>query len=136
MLSISSKVYSIYILPRYAWNAIYLRIRSQWEIAPFYLKHLKKLCPHDDHSCSTCVRITKLNKRALGKIKNTNKNYQRGCPSLLKSVKQILRRWQSNLQQGGEKLNYYMLTLIFNMKFILILEVYNGLLQYKMELST
>ena len=34
---------------------------------------------------------------------------------------QILRRRQTNLQQRGEKLNYDMLTLIFNMKFILIL---------------
>ena len=29
-----------------------------------------------------------------------------------------------------------MLTLIFNMKFVFILEVYNEILQYKMELST
>ena len=37
------------------------------------LKVYEKLCPHDDHSCSTCVRITKLNKRALGKVRTPAK---------------------------------------------------------------
>ena len=50
------------------------------------LKLYEKLCPHDDHSCSTYVRITKLNKGALGKINNTSKNDQRGRPSLSKFV--------------------------------------------------
>ena len=52
---------------------------------------------------------------------NTSKNDLRGCPSLLKFGQQILRRRQTNLQQTGEKLNYDMLTLIFNMKVIIIL---------------
>ena len=62
----------------------------------------------------------KLNKEALGKVKNTNKNDRRGCPSLLKFSQYILRQRQTNLQQRGVKLNYDMLTLIFDMKFILI----------------
>ena len=44
------------------------------------LKRYEKLCSHDEHQCSTCVSITKLNKRALGKIKNTSKNDRRGRP--------------------------------------------------------
>ena len=68
-----------------------------------------------------CERIVKLNKEALGKIKNTSKNDGRGCPSLLKFDQQMLRRMQTNLQQRGEKLNDDMLTLIFNMMFIVIL---------------
>ena len=51
------------------------------------LKVYEKLCPHDDHSCSTCVRITKLNKRALGKVKNTSKNDRKGLPPLSKFFK-------------------------------------------------
>ena len=50
-------------------------------------KTYEKLCPNDDHSCSTCVSITKLNKRALGKIKKTSKNDRSGRPSLLKFIK-------------------------------------------------
>ena len=65
--------------------------------------------------------MRKLNKEALGRTKNISKNDRRGCPSLLKFGQQILRRRQTNLEQRGEKLNYDMLTLIFNMKFILIL---------------
>ena len=84
------------------------------------LKTYGNWCPYDNHSYRTCERIAKLNKEALGKIKNTNKNDRRGCASLLKFDQLILRRRQTNLQQGGEKLNYDMLTLIFNMKFILI----------------
>ena len=34
------------------------------------LKMYEKLCPLDDHSCSTCIRIARLNKEALGKIKD------------------------------------------------------------------
>ena len=30
--------------------------------------------PHDDHWYSMCVRVTKLSKRAPGKIKSTSKN--------------------------------------------------------------
>ena len=48
------------------------------------LKTYEKLCPHDDHLCSTCVRIIKSNKGALGKIKNTSKNDRRALPSFLK----------------------------------------------------
>ena len=65
--------------------------------------------------------IAKLNKEILGKIKNTSKNGRRGCPSILKFDQQIPRQRQNNVQQRGEKMNYDMLTLIFNMKFILIL---------------
>ena len=46
------------------------------------LKTYEKLFPHDDHLRCTCVRITKLNKGALGKIKITSKNDRRGCPFL------------------------------------------------------
>ena len=62
-----------------------------------------------------------MNKEALGKIKNISKNDRRVCPSLLKFGQQILGRIQTNLQQREEKWNYDMLTLIFNMKFILVL---------------
>ena len=65
-----------------------------------------------------CERIAKLNKEALGKISNTSKNYWRGCPSLLKFGQQILKWRQTNLQQTEEKLNYEMLSLTFDMKFI------------------
>ena len=85
------------------------------------LKTYENLCLSDNHSYSTCERIAKLNKEAPGKIKNTSKNDQRGCPSLLKFGQLILRRRQTNLEQRGEKLNYDMLTLKFNMKFILLL---------------
>lgn len=39
---------------------------------------------HDDHLGIMCVKITELDKGALGKIKNTSKIDQRGCLSLLK----------------------------------------------------
>ena len=48
------------------------------------LKTYENWCPYDNHLYSTCERITKLNKEALGKIKNTSKNDWRGCPSPLK----------------------------------------------------
>ena len=48
------------------------------------LKTYENWCPYDNHLYSTCERITKLNKEAPGKIKNTSKNDWRGCPSPLK----------------------------------------------------
>ena len=48
------------------------------------LNSYENWCPHDDHSCRTCVRVTKLNKGALGKIKNTSENDRRGHPSISK----------------------------------------------------
>ena len=114
----------------------------------FSVKTYENWCLHDDNLCRTCVKVTELSKGALGKINNTSKNDRRGRPSLLNlfccSVKpnssdwntflrntidkKILSRRQSSLQQRGEKLNYDMLTLLFNTKFF-ILEVYLGLLQ-------
>ena len=85
------------------------------------LETYENWCPYYSHLYSTCERIAKLNKEALGNIKNTSKTDRRGCPSVLKLGQQILRRRQTNLQQRGEKMNYDMLTLIFNMKFILSL---------------
>ena len=41
-------------------------------------------CPHDAHSCSTCVRILELNEGAPGKINNARKNDRRGCLYLSK----------------------------------------------------
>ena len=71
-----------YILPRYAWNAVFLWIRPPREIYStiFHLKHMKTGVP------MITIRTVraKLNKEALGKIKNTSKNDRRGCPSLLK----------------------------------------------------
>ena len=37
---------------------------------------------HDDHLGIMCVKITELDKGALGKIKNTSKNDRRSRPSL------------------------------------------------------
>ena len=48
------------------------------------LKTYKNWCPHDDYSWGTCARITELSKGALGKMKNTIKNDQRGRPALSK----------------------------------------------------
>ena len=45
------------------------------------LKIYENWRPQDDHSCRTCIRVTELCKGALGKIKNTSKNYGRGRPS-------------------------------------------------------
>ena len=42
------------------------------------LKTYENWCPHDEHDCGTCVRITELSKEALGKIKNTSQNERRG----------------------------------------------------------
>ena len=71
-----------YILPRYAWNAVFLWIRPPREIYStiFHLKHMKPGVP------MITIRTVraKLNKEALGKVKNTSKNDRRGCPSLLK----------------------------------------------------
>ena len=71
-----------YILPRYAWNAVFLWIQPPREIYStiFHLKHMKTGVP------MITIRTVraKLNKEALGKIKNTSKNDRRGCPSLLK----------------------------------------------------
>ena len=71
-----------YILSRYAWNAVLLWIRPPREIYNpiFHLKHLKTGVP------IIIIRTAreKLNKEALGKIKNTSKNDRRGCPFLLK----------------------------------------------------
>ena len=38
----------------------------------------------DNHLCRTCVRVIQLGKGALGKIKNTSRNYGRVLPSLSK----------------------------------------------------
>ena len=46
------------------------------------LKTYENWCPYDNHSYSSRERIAKLNKEALGKIKNTSENDRRGCPSL------------------------------------------------------
>ena len=69
-----------YILPRYARNAVFLLMRPPGEkySAIFHLKHMKTGVPMIGR-----VRA-KLNKEALGKVKNTSKNDRRGCPSLLK----------------------------------------------------
>ena len=48
------------------------------------LKTYENWCPHDEHDCGTCVRITELSKEALGKIKKTSQNDRRGRPSLSK----------------------------------------------------
>ena len=51
-----------YILPRYAWNAVFLWMRPRREIYStiFYLKHMKTGVPFDKHSYSMCERIAKL----------------------------------------------------------------------------
>ena len=41
-------------------------------------------CLQDNHLCCTCVRVIQLCKGALGKIKNTSRNYGRVRPSLSK----------------------------------------------------
>ena len=46
----------------------------------FHLKH-ENWCLYDNSLYSMCERIAKLNREALGKIKNTNKNDRRSCPS-------------------------------------------------------
>ena len=47
-------------------------------------KTYENWCPHDEHFCQTCVRVTELSKGALGKIKNISTNDRRGRPSISK----------------------------------------------------
>ena len=72
--------------PKMCMKCYLLMKTASREIAPFRLKRTKKLCPYDNHSCSMCVKITKWNKGALGKINNTSNNDRRGRPFLSKFV--------------------------------------------------
>ena len=56
-----------YILPRYAWNAIFLWIRPRREIYStiFHLKHMKTGVPFDKHSYSMCGMIAKLTEETV-----------------------------------------------------------------------
>ena len=71
------------------------------------LKKYTNWRPQDDHSCRTCVRVAELCKEALGNIKNTSKNYQRGRPSLSKLSKSciLLYMHSKRIERAGQKLS-------------------------------
>ena len=66
-------VENYYILPWNPWNAIFTMNKASKRNSTISLKAYENGCLHDDHLCSTCVRVTELSKRALGKIKSTSK---------------------------------------------------------------